>query len=305
MAREHRISFEALGTTNAVIAYGDGAPGGLREARRRVLEIHREMNAFSDDSDVSMVSQAAGMGPVRVSADTIAVLEEASRISEATGGAFDVTVRPASALWHFNEGDVRIPSEDETARVRDLVSWRDVSVDERGLTAGLAHAGQSIDLGGIAKGFAADEVRRVLEDHGVADALINLGGNIVTMGSRPDAGPWMVGVQDPTAPTGRSAVSFPAHDKAVVTSGVNERFAIRDGVLYHHVLDPRTCRPAETDLLSVTIVADSAMVADGLATAILVVGLVRGAAIARESGVDAVFVTTDKNVLSTFDTDLA
>lgn len=299
---EHSISFEALGTDNAIMAYGPSAPGALETARDRVLQIHHEMNAFADDSDVSRVSAAAGDGTwVEVSTDTVTVLEASRRSSKLSGGAFDVTVRPASSLWHFTDGDVRIPTAAQTEAVRQLVSWTDVEVDPQGRRARLPRKGQAIDLGGIAKGYAADVAREVLSAAGVENALLNLGGTIVAMGTRPDGSPWRVGIQDPTKATGATAASFSATDVAVVTSGVNERFCIADGVRYHHVLDPRTCRPAETDLLSTTIVSTSAIDADGLATATLVMGLKAAVELVRRAGVDAVFVTGTGDVLATFD----
>lgn len=298
---ERRTGFRALGTDNVLVAFGGNAEAALERARGRALSIHREMSAFSGTSDVARVGAAAGVGPVAVSADTMAVLEEAERVSALSGGAFDATMGPATALWHFTGGDVRIPDEDATEAARGLVSWEDVSLDADARTAGLARPGQSLDLGGIAKGYAADEARDALVRGGVGDALVDLGGNVVAIGRRPDGEPWGIGIQDPTAPRGRTVATLSCSGVSVVTSGVNERFAVCGGVRYHHILDPRTCRPAASGLLSVTIVSERAIEADGLATAAFVLGLGDGLDLVRAAGADAVFVTAAGDVLSTFD----
>ena len=297
----HRITFDALGTDNVITAWGEGAEDGLVEARRRVLEIHDEMNAFSTTSDVARVSQAAGGGATSVSQDTMRVLACAKRISEASGGAFDPTVRPVSALWHLSGPDVRIPDAAEVESVLGLVGWRDIELDAPSLTARLTRPGQAIDLGGIAKGYAADEARSALSRHGVESAIIDLGGNIVTMGSRPDGTPWRIGIQNPLSPRGELAMHVSACDAAIVTSGVNERFTIRSGTLYHHVIDPRTGYPSQSGIASATVVAATSLVADALATAVLVLGAEKGAALAKGEGAEVVVITTEGEIFASFD----
>ena len=129
-----------------------------------------------------------------------------------------------------------------------------------------------MDLGGIAKGYAGDEARRILSENGVQDALINLGGNIVAMGCNPRGNPWRIGVQNPLRPRGESLLTLSVQDACVVTSGVNERFFMKNGVRYHHILDPRTGMPVQNSLLSATVISASGTDADALSTALFVTG---------------------------------
>ena len=215
-----------------------------------------------------------------------------------TDGAFDVTVGPLASLWKPCIREGRVPSSEEIARAREFVGWEHVRVDEAGLRVSL-DAGTSVDLGGIAKGFAANEFERILRDHGVSDALLDLGGSVTVLGAPDEAEAWTVGIQDPLAPTGVAAAQVRVSDTSVVTSGTNERFFVRDGIRYHHVVDPRTGGPTQTGLLGVTFIGPDALVADALATAALVAGATEAVGWARSLGLELVLVFEDGGVVST------
>jgi FAD:protein FMN transferase len=184
-----------------------------------------------------------------------------------------------------------ITSVREITELLPLVGYKGLRLDDETTSAELQKEGQAVDLGGIAKGYAADEVKRILMENGITSAMINLGGNIAALGCRPDGKPWRIGIQNPLSPTGEFLAVIPVEDGAVVTSGSNERFFIEDGVRYHHIIDPRTGRPARSGLLSVTVVCGNSADADALTTALFVLDREGGMKLLEITGTDAVFVS--------------
>jgi thiamine biosynthesis lipoprotein len=297
----YRMSFSALGTENEILALGEQSEQAVLAAEARIREIDDEMSAFKPDSAVCRISASAGLRPEKVGGDVLTVLECAREISSLSGGAFDITVRPATKLWNFSHQE-RIPPPSEIRSLLDsgVIDWRGVAADRRTGTAYLRRRGASLDLGGIAKGYAADEAARILKEYGVRDAMLNLGGNILALGRSEGGRPWQVGVQNPLSVRGESALSLPIESESVVTSGVNEQFFIRDGVRYHHLLDPRTAFPAQSGLLSATVLAPSSMRADALSTAAFVLGPEKGAQLVQKVGARAVFILENGKIYATF-----
>jgi len=242
---------------NTIWACGRNSIKAVTAAADRVLKIHSRMSVYEEGSDVARINSYAGRSPQSIPPDTFSLLRRALHFSELSDGAFDITVRPLTQLWGIGKKKDFIPSAEEISQALKLVSCRDLLLDDKNCTAFLRKPGMAIDLGGIAKGYAADEVRRILLEHGIGSAMVNLGGNIVTVGLREDGLPWQVGIQNPLSPRGGYMGTIETEDKAVVTSGSNERFFVKDGVRYHHILDPRTGYPAESGLLSVTAVCVS------------------------------------------------
>ncbi|MDF2571476.1 MAG: rane-associated lipoprotein involved in thiamine biosynthesis, partial [Sporomusa sp.] len=217
------------------------------------------------------------------------VLEHALKYSKISQGLFDVTIGPLVDLWDYKHASE--PASDIRIQwVLPLANYRDLELDPVKKTAGLKRTGQSIDLGGIGKGFASDRFMEIFKEHGINSAFSNVGGNVSTLGNKPDGSPWNVGIRHPRQDNLLGAVAVTG--KAVVTSGDYERYFIdRKGKRFHHILNPITGYPAESGLISVTIVADSAMTADALSTAMFVAGLERGLAIlAKEPASEAVLV---------------
>ena len=291
--------FTALGTLNEITVFGPFRGRVLNRAVRRVLEIDDHMSAFKPGSDLSLLSRNAGIQPAALHRETFRLLQAAQEFSEQSQGAFDVTVRPLVELWGIHKKPDFIPTAQEIRRASELTGFRSLILEPGHFSAFLQKPGQSADLGGIAKGYAADEVRRILTEGGVEAALINLGGNIVTLGDGPDGGGWSIGVQNPVSVRGESLGTLTLGEAAVVTSGSNERFFMRGGVRYHHILDPRTGAPAQSGLLSVTVVGGRSSAADALSTAAFVLGLEAGVRLLRKYGYDAVFVTGGRGVFLT------
>jgi len=290
--------FFALGTYNRIEVFDRAGEAALDDAVKRVRDIERKMTVFSADSDIARLNGNAGKGFVSVSAETEEVLRRAREIAEASDGAFDVTLRPLVALWGVGHKESSVPDENDIERLLPLVDFRDVLLDG-GCGAALRRSGQAVDLGGIAKGYAADEVKKLLVMCGVKSALINLGGNIVTVGSHPEKGCWEIGVQTPDGERGEYFGVLKINEGAVVTSGGYERFFIENGARFHHILNPKTGHPAQRGLKSATVICRRSIDADALSTAFFVLGTERGLPMLKKYDADAVYVTDEGNVYGT------
>ncbi len=292
-----------LGTLCKITTWGP-AKGTANAAFDRIQEIDERMSVNRAESEVSRINAAAGTAAVAVSADTFEVIREAVAFSRLGDGRFDLTVGPLVKLWGIGTDVARVPARDEIAAALALVGWRDVELSEPDATVFLHRAGMAIDLGAIAKGYAADEAAVVLAAGGVTTALIDLGGNLLTLGAKPDGSPWRIGLQDPdpSVPRGThiGVVEFEG-SRAVVTSGTYERYFVRDGVRYHHLLDTATGSPVANGLVAVTIFTARSFEADGWSTLVFASGLERGRALveATNGEVEAAFFTDRFEVYAT------
>ncbi|MBN1866340.1 FAD:protein FMN transferase [Candidatus Sumerlaeota bacterium] len=269
--------------------------------RSEMARIESVMNAHDPTSFVSRLNDLPASTPLRVrpeEAEILDVLDEARRVSELSGGAFDITVASVGRLWDFDPHRPRIPTEEEIASAIDGIDYRQVVVDRATSSVLLAGEGARIDLGGIAKGTAIDRAVDYLTSHGIRSALVDAGGDVYVLGKKTRGVPWKIALQDPRDTTGVLATLTP-ENIAVVTSGDYERAIAIDGKRYHHILDPRTGMPAE-GLISVTVFAPKAQTADALATALFVLGPERGMELAeRLEGVEAILITEDRRMHAT------
>ena len=222
-----------------------------------------------------------------LSGDTAALLDRALQLCRRTDGALDVTIYPVVRAWGFTTGGSRVPDRAELDGLLERVDYARVSLSGSTLTL---PEGMELDLGAVAKGYTGDVLMALLEEAGVTSAIVELGGNVQALGSKPDGSPWRVAVQ---APEGGYAAALEIVDKAVVTSGGYQRFFEQDGEIYWHIIDPAAGRPARSGLASVTIVAEEGTLCDGLSTALFVMGADRAAEFWRETG-DFDFVLLDE-----------
>lgn len=291
--RTYTRTIFAMDTVMVFTAKGPRAPAALEEAIAEVQRLDALLSAQNPDSEISRLN-AQGRAPV--SEDTAKLLETASEISAGTGGLFDCTIYPLMELWGFPTKMYRVPSEEEMAALLPLVDSATIRVNNGEAELG---EGQRIDLGGIAKGYASARVMEIFRAHGISSAMVSLGGNVQTMGERPEGGGWRIGVQDPQGGSEYPAV-VEAKDVAVVTSGGYQRYFERDGKRYIHILDPRTGRPVESDLLSVTVVSPDGTLADALSTAACVMGLEGAASYWRtHNGFELIMIAEDGSVYMT------
>lgn len=263
-------------------------------------EVNRLEKAFSrflPESDISRINRSAGNHCVPVSDDTFDLLTKSVEFSNRCNGCFDVTIGPLVDVWRAAKLQGFPPSERAIHEAVLLTGYVDLLLDPVNRTAGLARAGQSIDLGGIGKGYAADCLLKVYEQFGIQSACSNMGGHVVTVGTRPNGSHWQIGIQHPRNEDSLAgAVSVAG--KSVVTSGDYQRFFTSSGgKRYHHILDPLTGCPADAGLISVTVVSDDSFAADALSTAIFVAGLEQGHDwLAGFPGTDAICIGRDFHI---------
>ena len=277
----------ACDTVVTVTAY---APQEIVDGTLQVIADYESvLSRTVEGSDVWKLNHAEG-APVEVHPETAALLRLAVEIGEKSEGAFDATIAPASALWDFSADHPELPDPDALRAAITRVDYRNIVIDGNTVTL---QNGAEIDLGGIAKGFIADRVAEYLHGQGVKSACINMGGNVVTIGTKPNGGLWTVGVRDPNGTPEQSEEVLELKDAAVVTSGNYERFFLKDGVRYHHILDPNTGMPVSNGLASVTIIGARSDLCDALSTACFVCGEKKSRALLDQYGVRAIFLYSD------------
>ena len=263
----------------------------------RLQAIEDAMSVNKAGTQLDAVNEAAGKAAVKVGEDLFRVVSKALEYGSLSGGAFDPTVGPLVKLWGIGTEAARVPSRKEIAAALALIDWKGVAIDPAASTVRLARPGMRLDLGAIAKGYAADEMERILLERAVRAAVVDLGGNVFVFGKKPDGRKWRVGVQDPVTKRGEYLGLVEGEDMTVVTSGVYERVFEQDGRRYHHILDTKTGYPVDNGLVSVTIVASSSIDADGLSTSLFALGRERGMALAATlPGVQVIMVDAQDRV---------
>ena len=289
-----------MGTVITHRAFGHRAEAALRAAEAETRRLERRLSRFIPDSDISRVNASAGGAAVPVAGETLEVLSAALRYSRHSGGAFDATAAPLVSLWRVTGGATAAPTMREIKKALALVDFTALRLDRERGTAGLMKPGQSLDLGGVAKGYASDRIIEVFKQHGVESAFTNFGGNVSTLGVRPDGKPWRVGIRHPRK-SGALAGAVDVAGRSVVTSGDDQRYFVgSDGRRYHHILDPGTGYPSDSGLISATVVSDSAAAADALSTALFVLGMEKGVeVIGKLPGTGAVMIGRDLTVTVT------
>lgn len=289
-----------MGTYIETKAYGWRASRALDKVYARLAEIEKKMTINQSGSEIDEINQQAGQRPVVVSPDTFSVVAKAVSYGQLTAGGFDPTIQPIVALWRIGFPDARVPEPDEIANTLPLVGYQGVRMDAIKKTVYLEKAGMGIDLGGIAKGYAADEAVAILRQSGIKSALISLGGNVFVVGNRPDGAPWRIGVQDPVDERNSYLGVVQVADATLVTSGAYERYLDVGGKRYHHIIDPETGYPAESDLISITIIAKSSIDADALSTSLFVLGRTKGLELVKQlPGVDVIMIDKESRVFVT------
>ncbi len=246
-----------------------------------------------EGSDVSRINSAGG-APVQVDPETIDLLESALSYARLSGGVFDPTIGAVSSLWDFSSGKGEVPAASDIEEAVRTVDYTEVTVDRENCLVQLLNKDARIDLGGIAKGYIADRMKDTLLSHGVENAIINLGGNVLVIGNKPDGSAYHIGIQKPFAGEGTPLAELPLSDMSLVSSGVYERYFEKDGELYHHILDTKTGYPVRNNLLGVTIRSRKSVDGDALSTICFALGLENGLSLIESiPDTEAVFITDD------------
>ena len=290
--KEYTDTIYAMDTVMALTAYGPNAETALADAKKEIFRLDALFDRKGESSEIALLNET---GSTSLSPDTCELLARGLEISGLTNGAFDMTVAPVMDLWGFYDQEYRVPEAGAIASALEQVDYRNIHID--GMTATLS-GGTQLEPGGIAKGYTSGRVMEIFKENGITSGLVSLGGNVQALGSRPDGAPWRVAVQDPSSEGYAGILSLT--DCAAITSGDYQRYFMQDGHIYHHIIDPATGYPADSDLSSVTIVCTDAALADGLSTALYVMGKDAALDFWRENPVfEAVFITRSGEIYIT------
>lgn len=278
-----------------------GKQATMDKVFERIARVESLMSSKIEDSEISRVNDNAGIKPVKVSDETYFVLEKSLEYAKNSKGKYDPTIGPLLDVWDIM-GDYEnrdwIPADQDIENAKGLVNYKKLILMDNNEVF-LEDKGMKIDLGSIAKGYAADVARDVLKEDKVEFGLINLGGDVYAYGEKTDKSPWRIGLQDPLEMTGSPLGIIKIKNKSVVTSGDYERFFEIDGERYHHILDIDKGKPSNNELMSATVISDESIDGDAISTSLFIMGVEDGLKYVESiKGVDAIFVTKDKKVIT-------
>ncbi len=283
-------------TIVTVSLYGKNADETLDECMDLAARYDGLFNKNTKTSDIYKINHALG-NPVEVDPDTAELLNLALEFAASSDGKFDPTIGSVSSLWDFKSEDPGLPDPESLAEALKHVDHRNLSVS--GNTVTLSDPEASVDPGAIAKGYVADAMRSFCISKGITSGYINLGGNVLTIGSKPSGEAFVVGIKDPAPDSGTAITAVNSADSSVVTSGVYERCFTIDGVDYHHILDTKTGYPVKNNLLSVTVIGPSSATCDALSTILFIMGIDEGSEFIKNyEGYECIFIDEDKNLIS-------
>ncbi len=251
-------------------------------------------------SEVSMINENAGKQSVKVSDTIFELIQMGLQYGNISDGGFDISIGPLVDLWGIGTKGAHVPAESEIQDAISKIDYHDIVLDEVNQTVFLKNEGMSLDLGAIAKGYIADHVKTLIQEEGYQSAIINLGGNVLTVGHKPNSDAWSIGVRDPKGESKDIVGILKLQDNSIVSSGTYERFFIEDGKRYHHILNPKTGYPEDNKLQSVSIISQKSVVGDALSTTVFVMGLQKGYAYVESlDQVEALFITNEGSIYST------
>lgn len=289
-----------MGTVIKITLYDSDDSTILDKAFDKVAEIESLVSINESGTELDKVNASAGISPVEVTSNTYEIVKKGLEYSKLSNGDFDITIGPLVKLWNIGLDDAKVPTQKEIDSVLPLIDYNLLELNEEAHTIFLKNKGMMIDLGSIAKGYAADEISRILTENNVNSAIIDLGGNIYAHGIKPSGQDWNIGIQNPFNTRGDIIGVLKVKNKTVVTSGIYERYIEKDGIKYHHLLNPSTGYPFENNIAGVTIVTDKSTDADALSTTVFAKGLEEGLNFVESlSNVDAIFITKDNKVYIT------
>lgn len=287
----------ALGTVCSITLYEKNSDFIYNEAFALIDDIENRMSPVKVDSELYNINLNASVKPVKVSEDTYFVIKEGIKYSNLTDSRFDITIGPLVNLWGIGTDNQKIPEPNLIKAVLPLIGSQYIKLNDADRSVFLENKNMAIDLGGIAKGYAADLVRDFLIKEGFTKGIINLGGNVLTFGLKSGGTLWKIGIQNPVDSRGNFIGILEIGESAVVTSGIYERYFEVDGKRYHHILDPYSGYPIENELLSITIVTPSGIIADAYSTLVFSAGLIKGMELLESvKNMEGIFITKDKKV---------
>lgn len=265
-AKPETIDIFAMDTYMKLTAYGDNAENALTLSSNEINRLDNLWSISNEESEVYLLNKNKKLS---VSPDTKKIIETALNISKETNHAFDITIYPVVKAWGFTTGSYNIPTDKELESILKHVNSDYINIENSNVS--LSSEKVEIDLGGIAKGYTSNKIISILKDNGITSAILSLGGNVQTLGTKPNGSPWNVAIQDPLDPN-EYIGSVKVDNKAVITSGGYQRYFEKDGKIYHHIIDTTTGKPVRNNIASVTIISEDGTLADGLSTSLFVMG---------------------------------
>lgn len=287
----------ALGTVCSITLYEKNDNFNFDDAFDIIKKLENRMSSVIKDSEIYTINSNAAVSPVSVSEDTYFVIKEGIKYANLPSSRFDITIGPLVNLWGIGTDNEKVPGPEFIEEVISLIGSQYIKLNDSDRSVFLENENMAIDLGGIAKGYAADLVRDYLIEAGFTKGIINLGGNVLTFGLKAPGTLWKIGIQNPVDSRGNYIGTLGIEESAIVTSGIYERFFEVEGKRYHHILDPYTGYPIENDLLSITIVTPSGIEADAWSTLAFSAGLVKGMELLEsEENMEGIFITKDHKI---------
>lgn len=289
-----------MGTVVKITLFDGGSEEVLDKAFNRIEEIENLVSVNKEGTELDKLNENSGIKPVKLSDTSYDIIKKGLYYTKLSKGGYDLTIGPLVKLWSIGLPEAKVPTQEEINQAISKIDYSKVDINYDTKEIFLSEKGMSIDLGSIAKGYATDEVVNILRTEGVKSAIIDLGGNIYALGLKEGNKNWNIGIQNPFDDRGSAIGSLQVSDKTVVTSGVYERYIEKDGIKYHHILNPITGYPYETEIQGVSIIADKSIDGDALSTLIFTKGIDEGLKLVESlKGVDAIFITNEKKVYIT------
>lgn len=282
----------AMGTVVTAKLYGKG--GEVTTAKLKEAFDYLENDILSWRVDGSDIAKINSNGSAAVNGETVDYIKKAYDVAEKSGGALDITVGALSQLWDIGGQNAKVPSSDEISNALKFTDCRKIKIDGSTVSVG---DGQQLDLGALGKGIGCDAAKKILDESKLSGGIVSVGGSILLWGNKPGGGDWQVAVRDPRGEQTDAMGVLSVSGGCVSTSGDYERVLTVDGKNYHHILDPKTGYPADSSVISVTVVSDSGLLSDALSTACFVLGAEDGIKLLDEYGASGIFITSDKRVI--------
>lgn len=289
-----------MGTSIKVTLYDGGSEEILDKVFNRIMELEDLVSINKAGTEIDELNSNAGIKPVKLSEDSFNIVGKGLEYSKLSNGGYDITIGPLVKLWSIGLPEAKVPTEKEIDEAIKHVNYSNVEINKDNREVFLKEKEMLLDLGSIAKGYTADEIAKLLKEEGVNSAIIDLGGNIYALGLKEGDKQWKIGIQDPFTDRGSVVGTIDVSNKSIVTSGVYERYIEKDGVKYHHILNPKNGYPYDTNIAGVSIISDKSIDGDALSTLVFTKGLDEGMKFVESiDGVDAIFIMKDKKVYAT------
>lgn len=292
-----------LGTFGQISAYSTSEKKGneaITKAYAQIKEIEDLMSPSIEGSDIYTLNKKAGVESLKINPSTMRVIEKGFEYHSITKEAFNIGLGSLIELWGIGKDWQKVPTAEEISFAKDHIDLNQLELSKEKMTAFIKDPNMLLDLGGIAKGYSVDEAVRILKENGVNSGIVNLGGDVYALGSKSDGSPWRIGINNPEIGATNSIARISVTDKSVVTSGDYERYFIENDIRYHHIIDPKTGTPANSGVVSVTIVSDKSIDGDVIATSALILGVDEGLKlIESRPGVEGMIITKNKEAYIT------